>query len=134
MSENCAVQKWLTHIHDNDWNGLPTTSGTQMNTAWVVLLNLENWEATIQGCWFNKYKEVTRPISEWLQMKEPDLYDEGIFKTQAEMSQMHQCAQRSYTMKSNTSVENISYIECCNHFSFTCYGLWNLNDWIFFDF
>ena len=39
MSENCAVQKWLTHIHDDDWNGLPSTSGTQLNTAWVVVLN-----------------------------------------------------------------------------------------------
>jgi len=44
---------------------------------------LENWEATIQGCSFNNYEEVTRAISEWLQMKEPDLYDKGIFKTQA---------------------------------------------------
>jgi len=82
MSENGAVQKWLTHIHDNDWNGLPSTSGTQVNT-WLVVLNLANWEATIQGCSFNNYEEVTGAISEWLQMKEPDLYDKGIFKTQA---------------------------------------------------
>jgi len=40
MSENGAVQKWLTHIHNNYWNGLPSRSGTQVNTAWLVVLNL----------------------------------------------------------------------------------------------
>jgi len=44
---------------------------------------LANLEATIKGCSFNTYKKVTRAFSEWLKMKEPDLYHEGIFKTHA---------------------------------------------------
>jgi hypothetical protein len=44
---------------------------------------LANLEATIQDCSFNNYKEVTRAFSEWLKMKESDLYHSGIFKTRA---------------------------------------------------
>jgi len=41
---------------------------------------------------------------------------------------------RGRKLKSNTSVENMSYNKYCNHFSFSCYGLWNLKDWRSFEF
>jgi hypothetical protein len=67
------IKKLLTHIHDNNQNALPRASGTKVNTAWLVVLNLANWQATIQCYWFNIYEEVIRANSESLQMHETDL-------------------------------------------------------------
>lgn len=51
-----------------------------MNAARLEELILGNQRVTILGCWFHKSEEVEMDIQEWLQMQEPNLYHDRIFK------------------------------------------------------